>query len=312
MTLGKEEKRIMIEKILNKIPSKELYEDLFGPGMKKAGEALETVLDGANLVLLPLKLINQRSRVYLKKNLEEYNKKINHSKELNVGRVPEYVGLPIIDKLVYLDQNALSELFINLLTKASFDETLKLAHPTFLSILNKLSSDEAKLLFALKEKTSIPFIDLYFIKTSNKLTKPVSTDESGTKSRKELKEIIAYQEQESRKISIKAAWNLTGLEKTEGLDFPKNIDVYIENLTFNGLIKQEPVNYLSTDDVIYDDLILSVYSDTIARLKKNAKKELIEEGFKYQLEIRKGFFHFTEIGKMFLKACVFEINKNVV
>ena len=70
-------KNNMIEKYLDKIPVNELYNDLFKPGMKKAGEALETVLDGANLILLPLKLLNSKSKVFFQKNIEKYSDKIN-------------------------------------------------------------------------------------------------------------------------------------------------------------------------------------------------------------------------------------------
>src|SRR5690606_20435116 len=105
----------MIEEYLKNIPIKELYKDLFKPGMKKAGEVLETVLDGANLILLPLKLLNSKSRIYFQKNLNTYSDKLNKITELNPTKVPQYVGLPIIDKLTYLDQNELAEAFINLL-----------------------------------------------------------------------------------------------------------------------------------------------------------------------------------------------------
>lgn len=149
----------MLEKYLGNIPIKELYKDLFKPGMQKAGSALATVLDGANLILLPLKLLNEKSKIYFDKNLEKYSEKLNNNKELTPTQVPQYVGLPIIDKLTYLDQNELAETFINLLTKASFDETLKLVHPTYISILNNLSADEAKILFHFKDNRRIPFVD---------------------------------------------------------------------------------------------------------------------------------------------------------
>src|SRR5690606_27372458 len=161
----------------------ELYKDLFKPGMKKAGEALETVLDGANLILLPLKLLNSKSRIYFQKNLNTYSDKLNNVTELNSTKVPQYVGLPIIDKLTYLDQNELAEAFINLLAKASFDETLKLVHPTYITILNNLSADEAKILFNFKNNQRIPFIDFYIHRFVEKFKKPDFMNTEGVKTK---------------------------------------------------------------------------------------------------------------------------------
>src|SRR5690606_19881116 len=118
--------------------------------MKNVGEALSTVLDTANLVLLPLKLLNKKSRVYFDANIKRYSEKLN-GKNLSLTQVPQYIGLPIIDKLTYLEQNELSEAFLNLLTKASFQESLNFAHPSFLTILNNLSVDEAKILSHYKD-----------------------------------------------------------------------------------------------------------------------------------------------------------------
>ncbi len=296
----------MIGKFLENIPLNEFYNDLFKPGMKKAGEALSTVIDGANLILLPLKLINSKSRVYFDNNLKKYSDKINANEELTLTQVPQYVGLPILDKLTYLDENELAETFINLLTKASFEETLKLVHPAYLSILERLSADEAKILFHFKSQAFIPYIDIYGHKYVEKIKKPEFLGQSGSKTKEQLTEIINYSTQDKQSIYLKLAWNLTGIENKVDLMFPENIDIYLENLELNGLIqferKMHNINY--TDE--YENLINVVYKENYNKLEKDISKMDISE-FKIELQIRKGFIEFTELGKGFLKACIKEI-----
>ena len=295
----------MLEKYLKNIPVKVLYKDLFKPGMQKAGEVLETVLDGANLILLPLKLLNAKSKIYFENNLEKYSDKLNNNTELTPTQVPQYVGLPIIDKLTYLDQNELAETFINLLTKASFDETLKLVHPSYISILNNLSADEAKILFHFKNSKRIPFLDFYIHRYKEKFEKPDFFNEKGMKSREQLKQIVDYSTQDKQDVFIKAAWNLTGIENSVDLMFPENIDIYIDNLKQNGLIFFERKVITKNDDKIYDRLI-----NDYKNIKEEIEKETPEynlNDFQYKLNTRKAYIGFTTLGKGFIDACIKEI-----
>lgn len=301
----------MLEKYLGNIPIKELYKDLFKPGMKKAGDALATVLDGANLILLPLKLLNEKSKIYFQKNLERYSEKLNNNTELTSTKVPQYVGLPIIDKLTYLDQNELAETFINLLTKASFDETLKLVHPTYISILNNLSADEAKILFHFKDSLRIPFVDFYVHRYVEKFEKPEFYDDKGIKSREQIKQMIDYSTQNKEDVYIKAAWTLTGIENSIELMFSENIDLYIENLEHNGLISYER-DIINKDDLeTYDRLIDVDYKSQKEKIEKQIS-EYDGDDFKLELDIRKAYIEFTTLGKGFIEVCIKEIEQNEI
>lgn len=52
----------------------------------------------------------------------------------------------------------LRELFANLLAKASNSDTVGVAHPGFINVINSLSPDEAKLLVWLKANVTLPFV----------------------------------------------------------------------------------------------------------------------------------------------------------
>lgn len=302
----------MIEKLISNVPLNEFYKDLFKPGMKKAGEALATIIDGVNLILLPIKLANSKSRIYFDNNIKRYSDKINSDSENTLSSVPSYVGVPILDKLTYLDENELSEAFINLLTKASFEETLKFVHPAYLSILERLSVDEAKILFHYKNDICIPFVDMYVHKYIEKIKKPDYFDNEEPKSSEQLKRIIEYSTQDKQSMYIKLYENLSGIENEVELLFPENIQIYIENLSLNGLIKFERKlhnkNYLDR----YAELISKDYKKKYDDCLEHSKIISEEKGDEMELEIdvRKGYIEFTDLGKGFLKACIKELDEN--
>lgn len=296
----------LMDKFLEKIPTDKLYEDLFQPSLKKAGEALSTVIDLSNLILLPLKLANEKSRLYLKANLNRYEKKLSGTKNEDLIQVPEYVGLPILEKLASLNEKFLSEGFINLLAKASTVHTIGQVHPSFINILNNISSDEAKILFHYKNINHIPLIDLFTLRFIEKIQKPKNIDSRVILSRGQLKELIEFNLQDKEETKIRMAWNLTGIQNEVNLDFKGNIDLYIENLNKLGVINIERGTYSKTDEDKYRKLEEIDYVNVILDSQKLIK-EIDSQEFKFELLIERGSIEFTEIGKSFLKACMKEI-----
>ena len=297
----------MNDKIFQNLPIKEVYSDLFSPGFKKVGNALETALESATLIFLPLKLLNEKTKIRFQKHLKNYSIKLTDVQELTNINVQEYIGVPILDKFTLLDENSLSEAFINLLTKASFEETLGFAHPAFINVLNNISQDEAKILFNLKNAERIPYIDIYFHRYVEQIEKPRHFDERRPKSPEELKEMINYNYQDREDRYLKYAWNLTGIEFLIKLDFPDQIDIYIENLEKLGIIVKETNLYANSDKTIYAKFINEYYTDTIDKLE-STKPEFMNEGYQVDIDIRKHYFYFTEFGKGFIKACIKDID----
>jgi hypothetical protein len=296
----------IVEKILDKIPTDKIYEDLLQPGLKKAGIALETVIDVSNTILLPLKLLNERSRIYFNANIKRYEKKLESVQDEKLCQVPEYVGLPILEKLTYLNQEDLSEAFINLLTKASSTDTLNLVHPGFIQTLNSLSADEAKILFHYKNADAIPFIDIYVEKYKETVNDP--NFPPGPKTREQLKKLVEFAFQDRESLKLKADTNKTGIETLGFLDFPENIYIYVENLERLGLIEFERNVYNSNHLHTYDKLENEVYKARIDEISDWLKEPLDCE-YKAKLLVERGCIEFTDYGSGFIKACIKEINE---
>ncbi|MBK9334818.1 MAG: DUF4393 domain-containing protein [Ignavibacteria bacterium] len=76
-----------------------------------------------------------------------------------INQVPPQLGLPIIERLTYISDEELSDLFINLLSTASDTDTFSLSHPSFVQLIDRLSIDEARILNYLKGMEYIPYIN---------------------------------------------------------------------------------------------------------------------------------------------------------
>jgi hypothetical protein len=125
---------------------KMIYEDALQPSVKNIGKALGTVFQVGNTVLLPLQLLNEKTRILFKKHMDEYKKRLENKTEDEICEVPSEIGNPIIEKLTYVRDENISSMFISLLTNASLYEKSNKAHPYFISIVNSITPDEAILL----------------------------------------------------------------------------------------------------------------------------------------------------------------------
>ena len=116
-----------------KVPGllREIYGDLARPGVQQVGKALGTVFGLGNTVLWPIHLANERSRIYLEKNLEDYRARLEHLPQEKVVPVAPEIGVPIAEKLTYVRDTKLADMYVTLLAKASNADFVWEAHPSF-------------------------------------------------------------------------------------------------------------------------------------------------------------------------------------
>ncbi|MBK9220672.1 MAG: DUF4393 domain-containing protein [Saprospiraceae bacterium] len=126
--------------------SKEAYGDALKPGMQQIGKALGTVIGLGNTILLPLELLNEKSRVIKETILRQWHEKMKEIPEAKIIEADPEIAVPILSKLTYTTNEQLVDLFLNLLTSASNEDKVNLVHPSFIHTISNLSSDEAKIL----------------------------------------------------------------------------------------------------------------------------------------------------------------------
>lgn len=176
----------------------EIYTDIAKPGVTQAGKAIGAIIGLGNTALWPIHLLNEKAKLYLDANLEQYRMKLASVNQEKIVEVPPEIGIPILERFSYISNAKLRELYCNLLAKASTQDTQGLAHPSFATILNNITPDEALLLSYIKRHYRIEF-DLI--------------NENGIKS-----------------ISFK-------VQVTQGLTFPTNLSAYVSNLEGLGIVK---------------------------------------------------------------------------
>jgi len=201
---------------------KEVYGDLAKPGAQQVGKALSTVLGLGNTILWPVAMLNERAKIALKNNLEKYREKMENVSEEETCEVPPEVGVPIAEKLSYVTNDEISNMYIELLTKASKTSQSNQAHPSFVGIINNLSPDEAILIKSIRNMTGIPFIEV----------------------RLQFKGKNEWQTLDTMR---------PGLSCLKDLAYPNNIHAYLSNLEGLGVVQIRQDIYM-VGESIYEPL----------------------------------------------------------
>lgn len=198
----------------------QIYTDLAQPGVKAVGQALGTVFEFSSTILLPLKLVNEKAKLLFAKRLNEYKEKLESIPEEKRIEVASELGTPILDKLTYTTNDEIAELFTNLLTNASNEDRVNAAHPSFVSMIERLSPDEARVLKYLQKNNEVLYCDF-----KGNLDKGYAT----------------------------LCKHVTVMQKYVALQFPQNELAYLSNLESLGILKDN-IGVHKVNDVFYDEI----------------------------------------------------------
>jgi hypothetical protein len=242
-----------------------LYKDSTQPSVKAVGDALGTVLEYITIPKYYFKGVSEKARLTFENNMGDFKEKLSQKNPKLIIPVNPQIGVPIIEKLKYITNEEIADLFTTLLTKASFEETVNQAHPAFLQILDKLSVDEARILKHLVDKDYVPFLNI----------------------------TIKYNKSDGVKKFMHHATMLTDLV---ALSFPENINLYIDNLIVSGIFASAGDVY-KLDENLYNDILKKIHY-------KEMRDSVIEMENIEDLLVKKGYFQITDLGQAFIKACI--------
>jgi hypothetical protein len=242
-----------------------IYGDAVQPAAKQIGKALETVTKAVNVALAPVGLLiwgYDKIQGFIDNSVA---KKLENVPEEQIQTPDPHVAGPALESLKYTGQNdALQEMFANLIANSMDSETAKNAHPAFVDIIKSMTSDEAKILKVFIPNIYKPIID---VKLKMKM---------GTKGEHNLLYNYSAIGQEA---------------KCEHVDLVPN---YIDNLCRLGLLTMPSGRHLVGDNS-YDILIgTKEYQDF---------KTGHETEHTTTVEIRK-YIELTKLGAQFREACV--------
>lgn len=243
----------------------QVYDDLAQPSVRAVGQALGTVFEFSTSFLLPIKLLNEKFRLNFTKRLNEYKGKLESVPEEKRCVVHPQIGTPIIEKLTYTTTDEIAELFTTLLTNASNIDRANLAHPSFISIIEHLSTDEARIIKYLKDNDVVQYCDF----------KGMVNAESGG--------------------FIVIVPRATLISRDVKLDFENNVGAYLSNLESCGIIVDK-VGLHKIDTSVTDEICREYHLEDIRR-------DYVPTHFK-SIEVSRGFLEVTPFGKMFIDACL--------
>ncbi len=210
---------ILVKSIVGNVPER-IYEDGFSGVTIQLGKALGTLGEAVNAAMLPFRFgVDEVKLIEKKQELRRYNSLLKYANTLKfippekIVEVPSEILIPIINRFSYTSNEELSNAFINLLTKASSIDTVNMAHPGFISIIDRLSPDEAVFLTYFREKKYLMLLDLEYevILTSD---------------------IIGLD-----KTEVKSAIKKYKLKEKIQLKYFDNFSMYVENLISLGILR---------------------------------------------------------------------------
>ena len=241
-----------------------VYKDLLRPSAQVIGESLKAVLEFASTPFMALQLQNDKLKLNLKKRLDEYAQKLDSIPEDKRCEVHPQIGLPIIEKLTYTTCDEIADLFTSLLASASSIDTANTAHPAFISMIERMSPDEARILEYLKDKEDIQYCD-----------------------------INAYSNQNSGYDTL--AEHVTMIEHDVALIYPKNTNAYLANLVSLGILRDKKGTF-RMDKTQYNRIREEYH---VEEFTASAVPEIYKS-----IEVEESYYQVTPFGRLFIQACI--------
>ncbi len=256
---------------LSKFPDllKEIYGDLAKPGVSQIGKAVGGIIGLGNTILLPIHILNERSKIFLENNLEKYRLQTENIELEDVVEVPPEVGVPILEKLTHVSNEELSDMYVNLLAKASSHKAANQAHPSFVNLISSLSPDEAGFLKILQQTPAIPFIEIRLLK-------------------------------QEKNEWVTLADYVVHSSVTNGLTYRQNIASYLSNLDSLGIIKIRRDIFCVPPEQHYNPIWTE---------QEKMWKQVAEQMPEHKLTYEKARADITPFGQLFISACLTKLSK---
>ena len=195
-------------------------------------------------------------------NKEKENIITNHFNEIEED-VQDYVAYRN-KQLNPLSNDEIADLFTTLLANASNIDMVNTAHPAFISIIERLSPDEARIIKYLKGKEDIQYCDF----------------RGNVKNGNGYNTIIEH---------------ATLIPQEVHLAFPKNVNAYLANFVSLGILF-DMVGTYRIDQTIYNKIKeFYGFEKLKTQLAPNVFKEVVANNSYYKV---------TDFGKLFIQACI--------
>ncbi len=242
-----------------------IYKDLGQPAAKTLGRTFGLLVE--SYLYLPARIHAAKRMTRLLPRLEKYSNGIAAIQDEGLTEVPPEIGVPILEGLSYVADEDIADLFIQLLTTASFQRTANLAHPRFVNLIHSISPDEAKILAYLRNRERLCVLG------------------SGTTHTDGYEDLSAW-------VFGPAA----------ELKFPQNMALYFENLQSLGILQLvvEPTTSFQSQDLLDPKTLQTLQNNDFPEISEEAIAALIQKDLDW---VHFRHYAITKFGRMFVNAC---------
>ena len=246
-----------------------VYQDVAQPAAQEIGKALQTVAKTVHIALAPVSALVwgcEQVKDFVSTKVSERLR--NVPPEQIISPKPNVAG-PALESLRYTGyENALSDMYANLLAASMDKATADGAHPAFVEIIRQLTPDEAKLVALFLHQMPFPLLNVRW-----EYKVPTEAKQGG------------------RDVLV----NFSLLGEAAGCEYKHLVPAYLDNLCRLGLAEIPPM-FVYMSQGIYDPLEKSPVVEAI--------KADIEKNPELRATIERRGLRVTELGKQFARVCV--------
>ncbi len=245
----------------------EVYHDVAQPAAQPVGQLVGLVPRAVKAALFPLEkwiLGREYNLLETQKLLEQ--KLANISPELIQPPEP-YIAVPALQNISYcMDNEALRDMYANLLANSMTEVVKDGVHPGFVDIIKQLCPDEAKILKYISTHITIPIITLRY-----------ESDNGG---------------------GIDVIRNFSNIGEIVFCEKPLDVNKYFDNLIRLGLLENGGLTSFLVNKTFYEPL------KNHRLIIQNSSDILVKNSGFDKANIKKGFIELTDYGKSFCEVCI--------
>jgi len=209
--------------VLSPAVQEKIYDDLLQGLTRNCGEALAVLSEFILSPLFLIKMANRSHRLRLERAMQKLESRY---KEIPTGertQPPPEIAELVLEEVVKIDDERLSDMFIELLANASLNSPERRVHRAFVGTLKEMVPDEALIVQDLRRNQFVPFIRFM-----------------GS-------EFLPFSDR------------LTGLEHRLALAVPDSLPFYLENLVRLGVLECIDDLIFEFSEQLYQNLLGRVF-----------------------------------------------------
>jgi hypothetical protein len=252
----------------SKVIATKVYNDARKPIMKPAIQVLGLIPRAINVALSPLDVWISKGEYNIQRTKQLLKEKMKGVPTKNIISPEPYIAVPALQAISYcMDNDALRNMYANLLSKSMNKIVKNKVHPSFVESIKQLSPDEAKILKYIYQKgDATPIISL------------------------------RYENDKGEGIIFFS--NFSDIGEFCGCEYPFQISAYFDNLARHGFIKFSELGYSLVDKTLYERLKKHKKIRPLLKLPNYLKRQYTK------VRSIDGYIDTTDFGKQFYLVCI--------